>query len=209
MRVNWRKFLLYFTLFQAVLLMAGCTASWLGAVSALLPALEAAVSAAVSFILALEGKTVPAGVTAAVQKIAADIAAQITNVQALIADYKAAASQGVLAQIQAVFQGIVTDLTSILSGFNVTDPSTVSKFTALVGLAVAAVQAIIGLIPLVSVAMSSGASPAVLEAQDKEATAHIVNAHKSLQQAYKVIRNSATDSTDVNSALQTLPPSLP
>jgi hypothetical protein len=209
LRVNWSRFLMLFVMFQTVLLMTGCSGAWLSAVSALLPALSGAVSAALAFVLSLEGKTVPASVTAAVQKIVADIQAQIANVQQLIADYKAAASAGILAQIEAVFQGISADLASILQDFNVTDSATVSKFTALIGLAVAAAQAIIGLLPLVTAALSSGATKEVLEAQDKEAAAHIQNAHKGLQSAYVLIRTTPTASADVNGALTALPKSLP
>jgi hypothetical protein len=209
LRVNWPRFLMLFVMFQTVILLTGCSAAWLSAVDGLLPALSAAISAALAFILSLEGKTVPASVTAAIQKIVADIQEQITNVQQLIADYQNAASAGTLAQIQAVFQGISTDLSNILADFNVTDPATVSKFTALVGLAIAAAQAIIGLLPLVTAAMSSGATKEVLAAQDKEAAQHISSAHKSLQGAYVVIRTTTTPNADVNSALAALPKSLP
>ena len=41
-RVNWKRFALTFCLLQLVLMTASCTAAWLGAVSALLPALAAA-----------------------------------------------------------------------------------------------------------------------------------------------------------------------
>lgn len=209
MKLNLRKFFIVFGLLQVAFLFAGCSAAWLGAVSALLPALEGAVSAAIAFVLALEGKTVPASVSAAIKRIGDSVATQITNVQTLIADYKNAASTGLLSQIQAVFQGILDNLASILAAFQVTDSNTVSKFTALIGLAVAAAQAIFGLIPLVGTALASGASRAVLEAQDKEAAAHITSAHQGLQSAYKVIRDTPTANADVNDALNTLPTSLP
>lgn len=209
MRINWRRFWTVFGLLQVALFVCGCTAAWLGAVSALLPSLEAAVSAVIALVMGLEGKTVPVSTSAAIQKIGSDIAAEITQVQTLIADFKASASTGLLSQIQAVLQGILTNLADILSGANVVDSATVSKITALVGLAVAAAQAIIGLVPLVAKAMTSGASDAVLEAQDKEAAAHIGNVHKGLQEAYSVIRNTPTESADVNTALESLPAQLP
>ena len=209
MKLNVKKFLLYFALFNCILFLAGCTATWLSAVSALLPALETAVSAAISFVLALEGKTIPASVVAFIQNIGNDIAAQIANVKTLIADYQASASTGLLSQIQAVFQGISSNLSSILSGFNVTDSATVSKFTALVGLAIAAANAIFGLIPLVTAALASHASEETLKAEDKEASVHINNVHKGLQQAYVDIRNTPTGTAVVDTALSTLPTSLP
>lgn len=208
MKLNWRKFVLLFVLLQVVLFLGGCSAAWLGAVSGLLPALEAVVSAAIAFIMALEGKTVPTSVSSAIKKIGDDIAAQIANVQTLIADYKNAASTGLLSQIQAVFQGIVDNLGAILKAFEVTDPATVSKFTQLVGLAVAAAQAIIALIPMVIQKLSSGASEAELHAEDKLAAVSVDNVKKGLQEAYKHIRAEQTVNAQVNAALNSLPDSI-
>ena len=213
MKINARNFWTTFAFLYALLLIttvaSGCSAAWLGAVSALLPALEAAVSAAVAFVAALEGKTVPATVTATIKKIGDDIAAEIVQVQQLIAAYQSAATTGTLSQIEAVMQAILNNLSSILGAGGIVDSSTVSKLTALIGLAVAAAQSIFALIPLVGTALTSGASRTVLEAQDKEAAAHIGAAHKGLQQAYVIIRDTPTESADVNSALSALPTSLP
>jgi hypothetical protein len=208
MKVNWAKFFFVFCIMQVALMLAGCSAAWLGAVSALLPALEAAISAAVAFVVALEGKTVPASVSASIQALGNDIAAQIANVQTLIADYKAAATTGLLSQIQAVFQGILTNLDSILSGFNVTDLSTVSKLTQLVGLAVAAVQAILGLIPLVQAKLASGAPKAELEADDQFAANQVKGFEKGLKEGYVEIVTTPTANADVNVALASLPQSF-
>lgn len=213
MRVNWRKFLFTFSLMYAILLVAtlasGCSAAWLGAVSALLPALEAAVTAAVAFVAALEGKTVSASVTAAIQKIGADIAGEITNVQQLIASYQANASTGTLSQIQAVFQSIVVNLGSILTNAQITDSATTSKLTQLVGLAVAAAQAILGFIPLVSAKLSQpGVTREELEADDKVATQHVKQVEEGLKTAYQAFVTEKTGQVDVDAALAKLPQSL-
>lgn len=208
MNVNWKRFLLAFTVLQVMVLCAGCTAAWLGAVSGMLPALETVASAIISFVMALEGKTVPASVSQAIQKIGGDISQEIAQVQQLIAEYKSAASTGLLSQIQAVLQGIVTNLSQILSAANVSDQATVSKLTQMVGLAVAAAQAIIGLIPIVIAKLDSGASASQLEAEDREAAVHVENADKSLKEAYKVIVTTPTTNAEVNAALEQLPQSL-
>lgn len=205
---NWKRFLLLFGLFQVAFLVCGCTAQWLSAVSSMLPALQAAVSAAISFVMALEGKTISASVSQAIQKIGQDIAGQIANVQTLIADFKQNASTGTLSQIQAVFQGIVQNLGSILSNANVTDPSTTSKLTQLIGLAVAAAQAIIALLPLVGAKLASGASTQELEAEDKLAAKRINSAKSALEEDYAEIISEKTSNTDVNAALDSLPKSL-
>jgi hypothetical protein len=221
MKVNWRKFWIVLGLLEVVVLLMGCSASWLGAVSALLPALEAAVNAAIAFVVALEGKTVPASLTAAVEKIGSDIASQIANVQALLADFKNAAvatQNSLLGQIEALFQGILTNLQSILAGFNITDTATVSKLTQLVGLAVAAAQAIIAFIPLVQTKLAQlAAQPGItreqqdeaLRAEDKFATKQINSIHNGLKEGYVDIVTGVTTSTDVNTALAALPQQLP
>lgn len=208
MKTNWRKFWTVFGLLQVALFLVGCSAAWLGAVSALLPALETVVSAAIAFVLALEGKTVPANVSAAVQKIGDAIKAQIANVQTLIADYKNAASTGLLSQIQAVFQGIVDNLGSILTSFQVTDASTVGKLTQLVGLAIAAAQAIVALIPMVVSKMASGASTAELQADDKLAATSVTHFESGLKAGYVHVISEQTVNADVNAALASLPRSL-
>jgi len=205
MRVNWKRFILVFSILQVVFLCAGCSGTWLTAVSALLPALEAAITAAISFVAALEGKTVSASVSAAIQKIGSDVSAQIANVKTLIADYQAAASTGTLSQIQAVFQGIVANLANILSAFNVTDPASTSKFTQLVGLCVAAAQAIIALVPLVAAKLASGASPEELTADDMIATKTVTQATAALKETYVAIISQKTTSDVVNTALDSLP----
>lgn len=208
MKINCKKFVFVFALLETCLILAGCSAAWLGAVGALLPTLETLVSAAIAFVMALEGKTVPASVTAKIQQIGQDIAAEITNVQQLITVYKNAASTGTLSQIQAVFQAIVANLGNILSAFQVTDSATVGKFTQLVGLAVAAAQAILALIPLVIGKLASNAPKAELEAEDKLAASSVNNVTSGLKTAYVQVISEKTASADVNTALATLPRSL-
>jgi hypothetical protein len=208
MKVNWRKFASFFALFFVVLMLSGCSASWLGAVSSLLPALEAAVSAIVSFALALEGKTVPAGVAAAIKKIGDDVAVEIQNVQALVAQFKAQASAGLLTQIQTLLQGVVTNLSSILSGLSISDASTIGKITNLVGLAVAAAQAIIALIPVAVAKMQSGASHAELQEEDEVASTALHLTTGNLKSAYHTIVTTPTENADVNAALASLPQSI-
>lgn len=209
LKVNWAKFLFIFCMIQFSLMLIGCSAAWLGAVSNLLPFVESAVSAAIAFVLALEGKTVPANVSAAIQKIGDDIATEITNVQTLIATYKASASTTLLGEIQAVFQGILANLSSILSGFQVTDSTTVAKLGQLVGLAVAAVQAILALIPLVQAKLATpGVTREELEADDQFAADQVKNVEKGLKEGYVAVVTTHTTNADVNTALDTLPRSL-
>jgi len=208
MKVNWKKFAALFVLFNFVLLSAGCTASWIGAVSALLPALSAAVSAILSFVLSLSGKTVPPSVTAAIQKIVDDVQAQLQNVSTLITQVQAGGTT-VIGEIGAALNAVLANLSSILSGLSITDSATIQKITEFVGLAVSAVRAILAIVPLAQQKLSESPSEAHLEAFDKATASNIKNQHKALQAGYKVIVTTKTASMDVNSALASLPQSLP
>lgn len=206
--INWKRFWVTFAICYVAFLVVGCSAAWLSAVSALLPALQAAVTAAISFVIALEGKTVSAAVSQAIQKIGVDIATEITNVQTIIADAKNAADPTVIGQVQAVFQSILSNLNGILSGLSITDSATVSKLTSLIGLAVAAVTAILGLIPVVQAKLAAGLSKEELHADDELAANHVKTFEQGLKDGYHVIVTTPTANADVNSALAGLPQSL-
>jgi uncharacterized protein (DUF697 family) len=138
-----------FACLAVVSLLTGCTAAWLGAVSAMLPSIVTLVEAIVAFATGLSGKTVSVATLNFIQKVALDIKGEITNAQTLIAAYKNSPDNSTLGSLTAVFNSIVANLGSILSNANITDSATVGKLTQLVGLGVAAVQAVLGLIPLV------------------------------------------------------------
>src|ERR1700756_113297 len=207
MRVNWRRFFFVFLLLESAFVLSGCTAAWLSAVASLLPALETVVSAIISFVVTLEGKTISPAVTATIKKIGSDIAAEIVNVQALIAAFQKSASTGLLSQIQAVFQAIVDNLGQILTAANITDSSTIAKITQLVGLAVDAAQAIIALIPMAVSALQSK-NRSVMEQEDKVPTQAIDKRSNLLKETYVAIVTQHTTNVDVNAALDALPRSI-
>jgi|HubBroStandDraft_3_1064219.scaffolds.fasta_scaffold242943_2 hypothetical protein len=209
LRINWSRFSLLFTVFLAMFYVAGCTAAWLTAISAMLPAIEAAVAAILSLVMSLEGKTVPAGFVATVQKIESDITAEIANIQSLVAAYKAAASTGLISQIEAVFQAVLANIQSILNDASITDSATVTKIAQFVGLAVAAVQAILAFFPAASAKMLASASKSDLKLLDKQAADAINSAHKQMQANYQVVVTATTANSDVNAALKMLPTTLP
>jgi len=209
MKINKKRFLGLFLLFNLVFLIAGCSASWLGAISALLPGLEAAVSAIVSFVLALEGKTIPASVSQAIQKWGSNAATLIANIKSIIASVTGAVTQGVVAEIQAGFAALQSSTQAILNAFAVTDPSTVSKFTNLVGILVTVVTTILGLIPLATKAVSGAMTKEEMETADKSTASELKNTHKIMQETYKSIVTTPTENADVNTALEALPQSLP
>lgn len=207
-RINWTRFALVFCICQIALFASGCTAAWIGAVDGLIPALSAAASAIFAFVASLEGKTVPASVNTAIQKVGADVQTQLTNLQTLLSAAASNTTAGIPAQISAVLNTIIQDLQSILTGFSITDPATTSKLTQFVELAVVAAQAVLGLLPLLASKLASTASPAMLEHADKVAASTLNHAKQTLDETYQVIISEHTESVDVNAALDALPRSL-
>jgi uncharacterized protein (DUF697 family) len=195
-----KSHLLLLCLCLSVVCLTGCTATWLTAVGAALPTLAALVKAISTFIAALSGKTIADNVSAAITKITDAIQAQITNVQALIAAYKASADQTTLGEIKAVLTSIVSNLGSILTGFSITDSSTVSKLAQLVGLGVAAVQAILALVPLLMPAKGTQVELTPVEVI-------ILEAHnKVFKSTYNTIIKTPSGQVFVDEALATLKP---
>lgn len=208
MRVNWKRFAFVFAVLTALTFCAACTSAWLSAVSGLLPGIVAVVNAVLAFVTALEGKTVSADVTAAIQKWQANVAAEIQNAQSIIAAYQQNASTGLLSQFQAVMQAIINDLNSILSGLAITDSATVAKITQFVALAVAAANAVLALIPMAIQKLQSGASAEELKHYDKLGATAVGNAVKTMKETYVAIVQEKTTNNDVNTALDALPPSI-
>jgi hypothetical protein len=206
MKINWKRFFTVFALLNICFVLCGC-GTWVAAIQALMPAINVAVTAIFSLIAALQGKTVPASVTAFWQKLQADISTQLSNVASILSTISANANATVLQQIEAVFQAITSNLNSILTGLNVTDNSTVTKITNLVEIAVAAVEAVLGLIPLAMKANTL--SDAEKLHADKAATSSIKNTHKVLQTEYHSVVTTETTNADVNLALAALPQVLP
>jgi hypothetical protein len=206
MKINWTRFALVFLICQIALVGAGCTATWISAVSGLVPVLNAAVSAILSFVLALQGKTVTAEQTAAIQRVTNDVNTQLTNLEKILAA-AAGAGTAIASQISAIMNSVVQNLQSILAGFSVSDPSTTSKITQLVNLAIVAAQAILSLLPLLGTA-SVVHDKAQLESLDKIATASVNHAKLGIQEAYKVVIETHTVNADVKTALDSLPRSL-
>jgi hypothetical protein len=206
MKVNWKRFVGLFVLFNAVLALSGC-GNWIGAIQALMPAISAAISAIFAFIGALEGKTVPTSVTDFVKKLEADVSLELQNVSNILSTIATNAGQTVLQQIEEAFQAIVSNLNSILAGLNVTDSSTIAKITNFVALAVSAVEAVLALIPLAMKA--SSLSDAEKLQADKAATVSLKSVHKVLQQDYHTTVTTLTGQAEVDLALAGLPQQLP
>jgi hypothetical protein len=205
--IFWRVFTLL-TILETCFMLTGCTAAWLGAISALLPTIGAVVNAIVAFVAALSGKTVSASTTAAIQKWAANVSTEISNAETLIAAAKQSAGTSILGEIQAVMESILSQFNSILSGVDVTDSSTIAKLTQFVALGVAAINAVLSLIPMAMEKIDAGASEDELKQYDKLGANAVKNATKTMRETYAAILSEHTPSADVNAALDSLPKSI-
>lgn len=211
-RFNWSRFILVSTVIWTGCIVCGCTATWISAISALLPALGTAIDAIAEFVAALEGKTLSATFVAGVQKVVSDIQTELANLKTILAGVTGTVTASVSAQIQSVLEAIITNLGSILSGADITDSSTVTKLTQLIGIGVSAVQAILALIPVLLARLAATPAPSdeELRQADSLASGSIKHIHEGLRQAYKTVRDDTpTVSADVNTALQAIPASLP
>lgn len=208
MRFNWKKFFLVFCTIQCILMLAGCTAAWIGALQAMIPTIEGIVSAVVAFIAALEGKTVSATFTAKVQQWGTNVSNLLSQLTALVQSAAKTVTSTVITQIQAVMAQLSSSFGSILQDTGITDAATTGKLEGFVNLGIAAINAILALIPLALSKLKANASQAELEATDADATATINQAHKLVRSTYHTIVTTETESVPVNSALGTLPKTL-
>lgn len=208
MKFNQKRFfqvLAVFAVLDGCLFMTGCTSAWLATVSSLLPTILGIAEAIVSFVSGLEGKTVPAGTTAAMQKWEQNLANLITNVQSIIAQIKQSATQTLIGELQTGMAAVQTSFSSLLASFNVTDSATVSKLTEFVNLGIAAVNAVLAFIPMVVSALDKKFSDAELKHYDQIAAKATQNAANTIKETYVAIVDEHTVNADVNTALDALP----
>jgi len=206
MKVNWKRFAGFFLLFSVVTFLSGCTASWVGAINALWPAIKIAIDALFAFLMSVT--TLPPGSLATVQKIEADVKASLENATNLLDTLASSATATVTQEFKTALQFIMTNLQSILTGINVVDPGTVSTATKLIDAAIAAIEAILLFLPLLSSKMTKHASKEDLVAADKITSNGLSNAHKLLQHDYHAAVQPTGDAA-VDTALAPLPQTLP
>ena len=176
--------------------------------SGLLPAIAAVVQAVMAFVVALQGKTVSAAFTAAIQKWQQNVATEIANAQGILVALKQNVSTSLISQFQVVMQAVLSEFNSLLTGVDITDSSTIAKLTEFVGLGIAAINAILALIPLALSKLQSGASQEELKHYDNLAANATKTAVATMKETYVAILAEHTTNADVNAALDGLPRSI-
>jgi hypothetical protein len=205
--VFWKVFALLMLL-EVCLFSTGCTAAWITAVNALLPSLGAVVAAVLSFIAALQGKTVSAATYAAIQKWQGNLTTSITDVEAIVASIKKSATTALLAQFQAAMQAVLQQFNSLLGTVDITDSATIAKLTQFLALGVAAINAILALIPMAIAKLKAKASAEELKLYDNLSASAIKSAESTMRETYVAIVMEHTANADVNAALDALPRSI-
>ncbi len=144
------------TILCAVLILAGCSTSWINAALADLPVItEVAVN--IANLVAAGQSDNPNATSAAnsaaaaeVQTIANQVKSDLTLVQSLVTSYQSAAAAqkpAVVQKISAALADVQTNLNSILAAVHVKDAALQATITAAVGVAVTTIVSIESLLP--------------------------------------------------------------
>jgi hypothetical protein len=195
-----KSHLLLLCLCLSMVMLTGCTATWITALGAAIPGISALITAIATFVAALAGKTVSASVAAAIKKYTADALAELQNLASIISAVAGAVTQDTIGKISVALNAVLTNLQGILTSANITDSATLSKLSMLIGLGVAAVQAALALIPLIAVKNTAPLSTAELTVLDH----HM----KGFKAEYHVIQSTLTGQVDVDAALAEMPKSI-
>jgi len=148
-RSTLNRILLLWTLTWVIMLLAGCTTSWVTEATNIIALLGPAVSSILA-ILAAFGVGLSPAVATQFQKWSADAEAGLQQVATLINQYntaEAGAQPGILTEIQTLLGVINSNLTTILPTLQVTDPSTQAKIEAIVEAFQSELAALIALVP--------------------------------------------------------------
>jgi len=129
-----------------------CSTSWITQAQAILTAVLPVAVNIIQLITALQASgTTSATDTALAQKWANTVQADLTTLKTLLDQYNAAsvsAKPGVLAEIQTAIGVAQTDLATLLPALHITNPQTVAKITAIIGLVAAEIQSVASLVSI-------------------------------------------------------------
>ena len=206
--INYLKwFVLLNVIVFTVLFTAGCTAAWIQAYPLFVAAAQAALTAIGAFIGAL---SLSDEQKALVQKIIADVIAQLGNSVSILQAAAGNVTSGVIAEIEAILQAVLPMVQQILQALSINNPTTLGKLTNLVNLAIAAIEAVLALLPTVKVALPRLAtmSDDEKEVLDEAVTKQIKAAHKTIRVRYKAAQQMTGD-PDTDEAIVVMKRAVP
>jgi soluble cytochrome b562 len=150
-RYTVSRFFALFTILWCLMLLMGCTTSWVSEATSIIQLLVPAITSVLSILTAFG---VPTGLTttalASIQSWANQATAGLQTVANLINQYntaKASAQPGILTEIQTAISTITNNLATILPELHVTDADTQAKITAVIKAVQSELVALLNLVP--------------------------------------------------------------
>jgi hypothetical protein len=197
MTMNYRKLFVLSVLVFDLLLLAGCTTTWVTEAQGIVAVLLPAALNILAVITALSGKTITPGTVSEISTITAKITASLTLINSLITSYTIANATTLIPKIDAALADIQGNLASILTLANVSDPATTAKITALVGLFESEIESLVALLPIIK----DGADMETLKAA--MSTSKLLDA-KHFEKSWKAVLAKPTGDTIVDGAVATV-----
>jgi len=137
------------SILAVVIFASACSTSWVTEAIAITNAILPVAVNVIQLVTALQGTAGISSDTALAQKWANTVTADLTTLQTLLNQYNAAAAgakPGKLGRIETAIQVTQNDLGTLLPALHFSNPQTVAKITAIVGLVSAEIQSIEALV---------------------------------------------------------------
>ena len=126
-----------------------CNTSWISQATSIIAVLEPAAVNIITLVAALQGHTVSAAdlntITAATNEANADF----KLIGDLLAQYNSANAASTIDKINVALNDAKTHLSGILTALHISDPATIAKISAVIGVVIAEIQSLAALIPVV------------------------------------------------------------
>ena len=132
-----------------VMFATACSTAWVTEAIAITNAILPVAVNVIQLVTALQGSATSASDAALAQKWANTVTADLTTLKTLLDQYNAAtasAKPGILNQVETAIGVTQNDLGTLLPTLHITNPQTVAKITAIVGLVSAEIQSIAALV---------------------------------------------------------------
>jgi hypothetical protein len=159
-RSTLNRILLLWTLTWVIMLLAGCTTSWVSEATNVIALLGPAISSILAIISAF-GLGLSPAVATALQSWSTDAETALQQVATLINQYNAAeatAQPGILVEIQTLLGVISNNLSTILPTIKVENAIVQAKIEAIVEAFQAELSSLIALVPALQAAVEAGGS---------------------------------------------------
>lgn len=186
--------LLLASAFFAVVAICGCTGvtAWITQATQIVPIAASMVTAVLSLIAALAGKTLSASEATSIASVVTAIQAGLGDIEKMVTAYQSAPSTTLLGQIEAGTQAVLGNINAFLTDVHVTDVATQAKIVAILTLVLNEVQSFASLLPV----LKAGAG--------EQITITVPLSSKSAKEAFNAILDAPSGNPHVDAALAKL-----